>query len=39
VFKTTIIAQAVEYWTSKADLGRLPSRADIKPEEIRRFLL
>jgi len=38
VFKTRIVAQAYEYWLSKARTGRLPRRLDIKPEEIRHLL-
>lgn len=34
VFKTAIVRQAYEYWRSKCAGGRLPRRADIRPEEI-----
>ena len=37
-FKTSIVRQAYEYWQSKGVGGRLPRRADIRPEEIVRLL-
>ena len=36
--KTSIVRQAYEYWQSKCVGGRLPRRADIRPEEIARLL-
>jgi hypothetical protein len=38
MFKTTIVAQAYEYWMSKASGGPLPSRFDLRPEDMRQFL-
>jgi hypothetical protein len=37
-FRTSIVESAYRYWASRSTPGRLPSRADLKPEEI-PFLL
>jgi hypothetical protein len=37
-FKTRVVRQAFEYWAGKAAGDRLPSRADIRPEEIPALL-
>jgi hypothetical protein len=37
-FKTHVVRQAHDYWHAKAATGRLPSRADINPEEMRAIL-
>ena len=37
-FKSPPVRRLAEYWFSKVAPGRLPSRADIKPEEMRRDL-
>jgi hypothetical protein len=33
-FRTSVVEQAFRYWSSKCKPGRLPSRADLRPEEI-----
>lgn len=33
-FRTSVVERAFRYWSSKSVGGRLPSRADIRPEEI-----
>jgi hypothetical protein len=38
VFRTEIVRRAYEYWAGKAAGGRLPNRADIRPEELRALL-
>lgn len=37
-FKTAVVRQVYEYWLGKCVRGRLPSRADLRPEEMRIFL-
>lgn len=37
-FRTTIVRQAYHYWLGKCVRGRLPRRADLRPEEMRAFL-
>jgi hypothetical protein len=37
-FKTAIVRQAYEYWLGKCVRGRLPGRADLRPEELRAAL-
>jgi hypothetical protein len=37
-FKTPKVRQAYEYWLSKSAGGLLPSRSDIKPQELRGLL-
>jgi hypothetical protein len=37
-FKTHVVREAYSYWLSKSKTGRLPSRRDIRPEEITSLL-
>jgi hypothetical protein len=37
-FRTGVVRQAYGYWTAKCTGGRLPGRADIRPEEMRHLL-
>lgn len=37
-FKTAVVRQAYAYWLGKCVRGRLPARADLRPEEMRAFL-
>ena len=36
--KTSVVRQALAYWRSKQVDSRLPSRSDIRPEEVPRLL-
>jgi len=38
LFKTAVVRQVYEYWLGKCVRGRLPTRADLRPEEMRGFL-
>lgn len=38
LFKTAIVRQVYEYWLGKCVRGRVPGRADLRPEEMRAFL-
>jgi hypothetical protein len=37
-FKTAVVRQAYTYWLGKCVRGRLPARADLRPDEMRAFL-
>ncbi len=37
-FRTSVVERAFAYWSSKRTAGGLPSRADLRPEEIPRLL-
>ena len=38
LFKTAVVRQAYTYWLGKCVRGRLPRRADLRPEEMRAVL-
>jgi hypothetical protein len=38
LFKTAVVRQVYEYWLGKCVRGRLPRRADLRPEEMRGLL-
>lgn len=38
LFKTVVVREAYAYWLGKCVRGRLPARADLRPEEMRAFL-
>lgn len=37
-FRTAAVRQAYTYWLGKCVRGRLPARADVRPDEMRAFL-
>jgi len=37
-FRNPVVKRAYEYWTDKSASGRLPSRSDIKPQELHGLL-
>jgi hypothetical protein len=38
LFKTAVVRQVYEHWLGKCVRGRLPGRADLRPENMRAFL-